>query len=102
MAGKVAILALRDNLGNAVFNATTKQLDFPSSVPKSRFPKRNMKKGKALVGFVPPTLRSPTTPVPDYSLIVTAGQEGGTISERSDSRTITISGPITMVVRLKI
>jgi hypothetical protein len=84
MAGKVAVLALRDNLGNAVFNTTTKLLDFPSSVPKSRFPKRNMKKGKALVGFVPPILRSLTTPVFDCSLIVTAGQEGGTIMNQSD------------------
>jgi hypothetical protein len=84
MAGKVSVLALRDNLGNAIFNTTTKLLDFPSSVPKSRFPKKNMRKGKALVGFVPPTLVSLTTPVPDCSLIVTTGQEGGTTNEQGD------------------
>jgi hypothetical protein len=53
MAGKITTLALRDNLGNAVFNATTKRLDFPSTVPQSRFPRKNMKKGKALMTFVP-------------------------------------------------
>jgi hypothetical protein len=35
MAGKVSVLALRDGLGNAVFNTTTKKLDFPAGVPKS-------------------------------------------------------------------
>ena len=52
MAGKTAILTLRDNLGNAIFNVTTKRLDFPATVPQSRFPKKNMKKPKALMGFV--------------------------------------------------
>jgi hypothetical protein len=45
MAGKVSVLALRDGLGNAVFNPTTKRLDFPPAVPKSRFTQRGMKKG---------------------------------------------------------
>ncbi len=53
MAGKITTLALRDNFGNAVFNAATKRLDFPSTVPQSRFPRKNMKKGKALMTFVP-------------------------------------------------
>jgi hypothetical protein len=49
MTGKISVLVLRDDLGNAVFNQSTKLLDFPSTVPKSRFPKRNMRKGKALM-----------------------------------------------------
>jgi hypothetical protein len=54
MAGKIASLALRDNLGNAVFNARTKMLDFPPAVPQTRFPKKGMKKGKKiLMGGVP-------------------------------------------------
>jgi len=54
MAGKIPSLALRDNLGHAVFNATTKMLDFPSGVPPARFPKKGMKKGKKiLVAGVP-------------------------------------------------
>ena len=54
MAGKIPSLALRDNLGHAKFNATTKMLDFPSGVPPTRFPKKGMKKGKKiLVAGVP-------------------------------------------------
>jgi hypothetical protein len=49
MAGKVPVLALRDNLGNAIFNGSTKMLDFPSAVPKSRFPKKGLKKGKKVL-----------------------------------------------------
>ena len=49
MAGKTPSLPLRDNLGTAVFNSTTKLLDFPSAVPKSRFPKKGMKKGKKVL-----------------------------------------------------
>jgi hypothetical protein len=60
MAGKIEILVLRDNLGNAVFNPTTKKLDFLSTVPKTRFPKKNMKKGKALMGFVTIATDSPS------------------------------------------
>jgi hypothetical protein len=54
MAGKIASLALRDNLGNATFNSRTKMLDFPPGVPQTRFPKKGMKKGKKiLMGGVP-------------------------------------------------
>jgi hypothetical protein len=49
MAGKTPTLALRDSLGNAVFNSQTKKLDFPGTVPKSRFPQKGLKKGKRLV-----------------------------------------------------
>ncbi len=49
MAGKTPSLPFRDNLGTAVFNSTTKLLDFPSVVPKSRFPKKGMKKGKKVL-----------------------------------------------------
>ena len=49
MAGKTPNLTLRDNLGTAVFNSTTRMLDFPPAVPKSRFPKRGMKKGKKIL-----------------------------------------------------
>ncbi len=54
MAGKIPSLTLRDNLGNATFNARTKMLDFPPAVPQTRFPKKGMKKGKKiLMGGVP-------------------------------------------------
>jgi hypothetical protein len=46
MAGKVAVLALRDGLGNAIFNTMTKKLEFPVSVPKARFPQKGLKKGR--------------------------------------------------------
>jgi hypothetical protein len=46
MAGKVSVLPLRDNLGNAIFNSATKRLDFPAGVPKSRFPQKDLKKGR--------------------------------------------------------
>lgn len=49
MAGKVPTLALRDNLGNAVFNSQTKKLDFPAAVPQSRFPKKGLKNGKKVL-----------------------------------------------------
>jgi hypothetical protein len=49
MAGKIPSLPLRDNLGNATFNARTKMLDFPAAVPPARFPKKGMKKGKKLL-----------------------------------------------------
>jgi hypothetical protein len=49
MAGKIPTLALRDNLGTAVYNSTTKRLDFPSAVPQSRFPKKGLKKGKKIL-----------------------------------------------------
>jgi hypothetical protein len=49
MAGKTPTLALRDNLGNAVFNTQTKKLDFPAAVPQSRFPKKGMKNGKKVM-----------------------------------------------------
>ena len=49
MAGKTPTLALRDNLGNAVFNSQTKKLDFPAAVPQSRFPKKGMKIGKKVL-----------------------------------------------------
>jgi hypothetical protein len=86
MAGKIEILVLRDNLGNAVFNPTTKKLDFPSTVPKTRFPKKNMKKGKALMGFVasatdPPSpvfvpVLATTLPLQDSGAIGTSGRYG--------------------------
>jgi hypothetical protein len=102
MAGKISILVLRDNLGNAVFNAETKRLDFPSTVPKNRFPKKNMKKGKALMSFVETTIQSRQDTPPFCSfhsfelhslhaptsvdhLPVTAGQDGGSIEDRSAS-----------------
>jgi hypothetical protein len=49
MAGKIPVLTLRDNLGKAVFNASTKMLDFPAAVPKSRFSKKGLKKGKKVL-----------------------------------------------------
>ena len=49
MAGKISVLVLRDGLGNAVFNTTTKRLDFPPAVPKSRFPQKGMKKGRKIL-----------------------------------------------------
>jgi hypothetical protein len=42
----VAVLALRDGLSNAIFNTTTKKLEFPASVPKTRFPQKGLKKGR--------------------------------------------------------
>jgi hypothetical protein len=51
IAGKLPSIELRDNLGRASYNATTRRIDYPSSVPASRLPKAGMKKGrKALVG----------------------------------------------------
>jgi hypothetical protein len=46
MAGKIPVLELRDGLGNAVFNTTTKKLDFPAGVPRSRLPQKGLKKGR--------------------------------------------------------
>ena len=54
MAGKLPSIELRDNLGKASYNPTTKRIDYPTSVPASRLPKAGMKKKgrKALVGQV--------------------------------------------------
>ena len=54
MAGKLPSIELRDNLGKASYNPTTKRIDYPTSVPASRLPKAGMKKKgrKALVGRV--------------------------------------------------
>jgi hypothetical protein len=49
MAGKTPSLILRDNLGIAVYNATKKKLDFPATVPTSRFPKKGLKKGRKVL-----------------------------------------------------
>jgi hypothetical protein len=49
MAGKTPSLALRDNLGAAVYNVKTKKLDFPPAVPPSRFPKKGLKKGRKVL-----------------------------------------------------
>jgi hypothetical protein len=49
MAGKTPTLALRDSLGNAIFNSQTKKLDFPAAVPQSRFPKKGLKNGKKVL-----------------------------------------------------
>ena len=49
MAGKTPSLILRDNLGIAVYNATKKKLDFPTTVPTSRFPKKGLKKGRKVL-----------------------------------------------------
>ncbi len=45
----MSVLALRDGLGDAVFNNVTKKLDFPAGVPKSRFPQKGLKKGKKIL-----------------------------------------------------
>jgi hypothetical protein len=60
MAGKIPVLPLRDNLGNAVFNGSTKMLDFPAAVPKSRFPKKGLKKGKKVLMAAETTTASST------------------------------------------
>jgi hypothetical protein len=54
MAGKLPSIELRDNLGKASYNPTSKRIDYPASVPASRLPKAGMKKKgrKALVGRV--------------------------------------------------
>jgi hypothetical protein len=59
MAGKTPTLALRDNLGTATFNSQTKKLDFPATVPKTRFPKKGMKNGKKVL------MANIVTPHPD-------------------------------------
>jgi hypothetical protein len=93
MAGKISILVLRDNLGEAVFNATTKRLDFPPTVPKARFPKKNMKKGKALISAafaaVDPPHPGSTFPTPTYLFLVAAGQDGGLIGGANDPSLVT-------------
>ncbi len=48
MAGKTVSVVLRDHLGTATYNSGTKKIDFPTSVPSSRFPKQGIKK-KALL-----------------------------------------------------
>jgi hypothetical protein len=51
--GKLPSIELRDNLGKASYNTTTKRIDYPSSSPASRLPKSGIKKGrKALVGRI--------------------------------------------------
>jgi hypothetical protein len=49
MAGKISVLTLRDGLGNAICNVTTKKLDFPAGVPKSRFSLKGLKKGRKVL-----------------------------------------------------
>lgn len=48
MAGKTVSVVLRNNLGTATYNSGTKKIDFPTSVPSSRFPKQGIRK-KALL-----------------------------------------------------
>ena len=48
MAGKTVSIVLRDSLGTATYNSGTKKIDFPVSVPNSRFPKQGIKR-KALL-----------------------------------------------------
>jgi hypothetical protein len=48
MAGKTVSIVLRDHLGTATYNSGTKKIDFPASIPNSRFPKQGIKK-KALL-----------------------------------------------------
>jgi hypothetical protein len=48
MAGKTVSIVLRDNLGTATFNSGAQKIDFPISIPLSRFPKQGIKK-KALL-----------------------------------------------------
>jgi hypothetical protein len=62
MAGKIPTLPLRDNLGNAVFNSRTKMLDFPPTVPQSRFPKKGLKKGKKLLVACTQHASTPSNP----------------------------------------
>ena len=63
MAGKTPTLALRDSLGNAIFNSQTKKLDFPATVPKSRFPQKGLKKKKVLMAGVPGGASDSASPV---------------------------------------
>jgi hypothetical protein len=61
----VLVLALRDNLGNAIFNSATKRLDFPAGVPKSCFSQKGLKKGRKvlLAGLSSPLVElSPVSP----------------------------------------
>jgi hypothetical protein len=46
--GKTVTVILRDNLGNAAYNAVTQKIDFPSCIPTSRFSKQGIKR-KALL-----------------------------------------------------
>jgi hypothetical protein len=48
MAGKSVSITLRDNLGTATYNSSTKKIEFPASVSSSRFPKQGVKR-KALL-----------------------------------------------------
>ena len=48
MAGKTVSVVLKDNLGTATFNSGAQKIDFPTTVPVSRFPKKGIKK-KALL-----------------------------------------------------
>jgi hypothetical protein len=51
MAGKIVSLVLRDNLGTAVYNPGKKKIDFPTTVPPSRFPKQGFKRKALVAGF---------------------------------------------------
>ena len=66
MAGKLPSIELRDNLGKASYNPTSKRIDYPASVPASRLPKAGMKKKgrKVLVGRVTDG-QDPTTSAED-------------------------------------
>ncbi len=56
MAGKVSVLVLRDGLENAVFNNSTKRLDFlpPSSAHISLSPKRSQERTESAHGWITP------------------------------------------------
>jgi hypothetical protein len=88
MAGKIATLALRDGLGNAVFNTTTKRLDFPAGVPQSGFPKKGLKKGRKVL-MAGPMCVEPASEVADslsndVRNILTNQNLGGVVSSVLD------------------
>jgi hypothetical protein len=60
ISGKTATVDLKDGLATAKFNASTQVIDYPSAVPKHRFPLLRAERGggerKALVSFALPTL----------------------------------------------
>ena len=51
MAGKTVSIVLRDNLGTAQYNPEKKKIDFPTTVPTSRFPKQGIKRKALFAGF---------------------------------------------------
>jgi hypothetical protein len=67
MAGKASVLVLRDGFGNAVFNSSTKRLDFPPAVPKSRFPQKGLKKGRKVLMAGLPFLTNQDCAITDFS-----------------------------------